>query len=325
LYKTQSHFFNEWHCIGISNKINFAKPYKANIGDLPLVIWKQPQTGKLVSTINICKHMGSKLDNGAVLDNGCLKCPYHGLEMSENDKFGITSEFQGKIFWSYQPNKKQPEPLPFYNNPNYQKSFLQIDMDCSLPDSAYNTMDMRHPEYVHNKLIGFGNSIPPDNIKYFRYIDKKIGMSFDYSSNKFMKYLNDNVVKTENFHMYSYPSFSWSKVSFNKKNLIIGVHLLPIEKKKTRWYITVCNNYYKTEIQQRFLEYLTQTILDQDFLQMKNQYEDNSLKKEVMFQHTFSNEEPITELKELFENYKYPNIRDVIKMYKESKLNSNIE
>ena len=40
--------------------------------------------------------------------------------------------------------------------------------------------------------------------------------------------------------MYLYPSFSWSKVSFHKNNLIIGVNLLPLENKKTRWYASGC-------------------------------------------------------------------------------------
>ena len=62
-YSSIPSFFNNWHCIGISEKINFKSPYKANIGELPLVIWKNPKTNNLLSTINICKHMGSKLDN----------------------------------------------------------------------------------------------------------------------------------------------------------------------------------------------------------------------------------------------------------------------
>ena len=81
-------------------------------------------------------------------------------------------------------------------------------MKSSLTDSAYNTMDLRHPEYVHNKLFGFGSIIPPQNVKYYKYIDNNsVGLSFDYSSNDRMKMLNDNVKKTTNFHMFVYPSF----------------------------------------------------------------------------------------------------------------------
>jgi phenylpropionate dioxygenase-like ring-hydroxylating dioxygenase large terminal subunit len=315
-YKLSS-FFNHWHCVGIKEKISFLTPYKTNIGDLPLVIWKNPNTKNLVSTINICKHMGSKLDNGIITNDGCLKCQYHGLELSEKDGFGQAMEFDGKIFWSYKPYKKEPYHIPYYNNKNYESSYLEIDMKCSLTDSAYNTMDLRHPEYVHNKLFGFGSIIPPQNVKYYKYMDNNsIGLSFDYSSNQRMNMLNDNIKKTSNFHMFVYPSFSWSKVSFDKKNLIIGVNLLPVSPTITRWYITIRSNYYKSYYEKKFLKFLTQTILNQDYDQMKNQYPDNDLKRTILFNYIFNNEEPILELKKMFEDYRYPDIEQIIKLYK---------
>jgi len=314
---TKPSFFNDWHCIGINEKINFLKPYKANIGDLPLVIWKNPNNNKLISTINICKHMGSKLDNGLITDEGCLKCQYHGLELSNTDSFGEAIEIDGKIFWSYNPIIKKPYRIPYGNNKNYESSYLEIDMDCSLTDSAYNTMDLRHPEYVHNNFLGFGSIIPPENINYYKYKDNRsVGLSFDYYSNKRMKLLNDNIKKTRNFHMFVYPTFSWSKVNFDKKNLIIGVNLLPISPTKTRWYITIRSNYYKSSYEKKFLQFLTQTILNQDYIQMKNQYQENDLKRAILFNHIFNNEEPILELRNMFKHYKYPDINEVIKLYK---------
>jgi len=313
--------FNYWHCIGISNKIDLSKPYSINIGELPLVIWKDKKNNKLLSTINICKHMGSKLSNGKITENGCLKCQYHGLEISENDKFGEAIEYEGKLFWAIDPIKKKPEGLPYFNNNNYEKIYLEIDMECSLVDSAYNTMDLRHPEYVHSQLMGgFGSNIPPENIKCFKYkSNDRVGLSFDYSANKIIKFLNENISQTNNFHMYVYPSFSWSKVSINNKNLIIGVNLLPLEKNKTRWYITVCHNYYKSEWGKNFMKILTLTILNQDFIQMQNQYIDNDLKNAILFKHMFNDEEPILELRNMFKDYKYPDIKLCVDLYMNQK------
>jgi hypothetical protein len=93
--------------------------------------------------------MGSKLDNGFITKQGCLKCNYHGLEYTDLDQFGNILEQDGKIFWAYKPTRTSPFKIPFFNNPNYEKSFLTIDMDASLTDSAFNTMDLRHPEFVH--------------------------------------------------------------------------------------------------------------------------------------------------------------------------------
>ena len=309
-------FFNNWHCIGIKENIDLSKPYKINIGELPLVIWKNKNTNQLLSTINICKHMGSKLDKGKITVDGCLKCPYHGLELSSNDCFGKTIEHEGKLFWSYKPEIKSPYNIPFFNNKNFATSYLEIDMECSLTDSAYNTMDLRHPEYVHGGFFGFGNSIPPKNIKHYKYSDSKIGLSFDYQSKQNIQSLNSQSKFTNNFHMYLYPTFTWSKVTFDRnKHLIIGVNLLPLENKKTRWYVTICNNYFTTEAKNDFLKLLAFTILRQDFTQMRNQHVEDGLKKAMLFNHIFKDEDVIIWLKDMLSSYEYPDISTCVELY----------
>jgi len=320
-YITCFDFFNHWQCIGILNKIDFSKPYKINIGDLPLVVWKDNINNQLISTINICKHMGSTLDQGKITDTGCLKCPYHGLELTEKDSFGQILEHEGKLFWSCQPFIKKPFAVPFFNNKDYETSFLEIDMPGSLTDSAYNTLDLRHPEFVHGSILGFGNNEPAKNIKHFTFNkgvnDKRLGLSFDYLSNPAITALNKNVKETNNFHMYVYPSFSWSKVTFNKNNLIIGVNLLPLENKKTRWYVTIAHNYYQSPFGKKLMETLASMILKQDFEQMTKQADENDLKKMMLFEHVFKDEEIIIQLKDIMENYEYPSMDKCVKLYKE--------
>jgi hypothetical protein len=312
-----SSFFRSWHCIGIKNNIDFSIPYKINIGDLPLVLWKDEKRNQLLTTVNICKHMGSSLDNGKITGDGCLKCQYHGLEFSDKDTFGKTVEFQGKLFWSYKPICETPDNLPFYDDKNYVKSFLQIDMYSSLQDSAYNTMDVRHPEYVHR--LGFGSNETPKNIRQYMYDEKTIGLDFEYLSNKVMRSLNNHVKSTKNSHIFSYPSFSYSKVSFDDNHLIIGVNLLPLAPKKTRWYITICHNYQKSKVGQDFMKVLASTILNQDYFQMRNQYKENALKKEILFQHVFPEEEVILWINDMFNQYEYPDIEQCAELYKDYK------
>ena len=315
-----STFFNHWHCLGVKKKLNLGeKPYSINVGDLPLVIWEQK--GKLVSTIGICKHMGSILDNNSEITfQGCLKCPYHGLEYSAKDQFGEITEHEGKLFWSYSPTTKNPPSVPFFNNPQFATSFLEIVMEGSLQDSAYNTMDIRHPEFVHS--LGFGNSIPPQNIKHHFYSSNKIGLSFDYPANPLIRKLNridKNIVCTKNFHMFEYPSFSWSKVTFGEKHLIMGVHLCPLAEKKTKWTLTICHNYYQDELGQKLIQSLAKIILSQDFIQMQNQSPENVLKNTLMFQHMFENEEAVLSIKEMFnKNYQYPDLKECAFLIKES-------
>ena len=305
-------FFNHWNCIAIRENIDITKPTRINIGELPLVLWKSKSKNEWITTLNICKHMGSKLDNGLITDNGCLKCRYHGLEISKDDRFGETMEYEGKIFWSYKPIHKKPHRVPFFHNKDYETSFLQVDMDASLQDSAFNTMDLRHPEYVHKG--GFGSNLPPTNIKQYQYKDR-IGLAFDYPSNPIMKKLNENTGNTHNFHMFVYPTFTWSRVSFNDKHLIIAVNLLPLGNKKTRWFVTLCHNYYKTPFQKNIMKGLATFILSQDYLQMKNQYPENKLKSAVLFNHIFKDEDVILWLRAQFSQYQYPDINVCLDLY----------
>jgi phenylpropionate dioxygenase-like ring-hydroxylating dioxygenase large terminal subunit len=322
-YITSFDFFNHWQCIGILNKIDFSKPYKINIGELPLVIWKDKINNQLISTINICKHMGSTLDQGKITDSGCLRCPYHGLEFGKKDSFGEVLEHEGKLFWAHEPFHKKPFNTPFFNNNAYETSLLEIDMPGSLTDSAYNTLDLRHPEFVHGSILGFGNNEPAKNIKHFVFNknkdyknDQRLGLSFDYTSNAAITALNKNVKETNNFHMYLYPSFSWSKVSFDKNNLIIGVNLLPLENKKTRWYVTIGHNYYQSPFGKKLMETLASIILKQDFEQMTKQADETELKKIMLFEHVFKDEEVIIKLKEMMQNYEYPSMEKCIQLYK---------
>jgi len=309
--------FRHWTCLGIQNTIDFSRPFSVNVGDLPLVLWKNHNTGKIQSVVNICRHMGSRLDNGIITDTGCLKCNYHGLEFTDTDNFGEIAEHEGKIFWAYKPTEKMPHKIPFFDNKNYIHSFLQVDMDASLVDCALNSVDLRHPEFVHNKLFGFGSNIPPTDLKHYEYPDlNSIGLSFQYQSSKIVQSMNDAVTLTKNFHMYTYPSFTWSKVSFLKKDLIISVNLQPLTPNKSRWYVTLCHNYYTNEIQKHVMRGLAGAILTQDYVQMKNQYEENSLKRAVVMNYTFGNEEAILNLYKMFyDSYKYPSIDECTRFY----------
>jgi phenylpropionate dioxygenase-like ring-hydroxylating dioxygenase large terminal subunit len=310
-------FFNHWHCVGFKDNINFNKPFVTNIGDLPLVLWKD-NNDKILSSLNICPHMGSKLDNAIVTEHGCLQCQYHGLNLTKGiNTFGEVIEFQDKIHWAYKPTNAKPYSIPFFNNPKFVKSHIVIDMNAPLNDCAYNTMDVRHPEFVHSGLFGFGSRKPPTNVKQFNY-KNGVGLEFDYSSNKFIENFN-KAKSTHNFHIFNYPSFTWSKVSFNGNNLIISVDLLPISKTKTRWFVTICHDYFTDNHGMMTMKVLASKILFDDWKQMTNQYQDSLLKKEVLFGHVFKDEEVILWLNEKFKDYKYPNDIEVTKLYKDHK------
>lgn len=307
-------FFQHWHCIGIKEFIDSTKPFKVQIGELPLVLWKGKSQWH--TTLNVCKHMGAQLDNGIVTHNGCLKCTYHGLEMTPQDQFGQVKEHEGKIFWAYEPHRKTPFHTPFFENKQFETSFLQIDMDASLRDSAFNTMDLRHPEYVHQG--GFGSNIPATKVKHYRFRES-VGLGFEYESNTMMKTVNEQTRITHNFNMYYYPSFVWTRVTFKEKQLIIAVNFLPLEPKKTRWFITICHNYYKTPMGKNMMKGLASLILSQDFFQLKNQYPENALKSAILFGHAYEDEDALLLLYEQFKEYQFPTIEKSLELFKDSR------
>jgi phenylpropionate dioxygenase-like ring-hydroxylating dioxygenase large terminal subunit len=312
-----------WTCIGVQEHIDWSKPYRVQLGDLPLVIWsdgQSPSTTKLkhpaeqnsfFSTINICPHMGSKLDNGIITPQGKLQCQYHGKEFDKKDQFGQVKLHEGKIFWALDPIHPSPHPIPYFHHPNYVHSFLELDMDAGLKDCALNSMDLRHPEYVHR--MGFGSPIPATNIKNYLYPSRKgyadrVGLSFDYQSNPIMQQINQNFEPTHNFHMFVYPTFSWSRVSFQDKHLIVALNLLPLSPNKTRWYVTLIHNYSKTKVQKQVMKLLALTIMKQDFVQMRMQQPESALKTARMFEQCFDDESVILRLYNMLEDYEYPSI-----------------
>ena len=301
-----SPFFRAWHCVGIVNSIDVTRPYVVNIGELPLVFWNN--NNNFFSTINICRHMGSKLSNAAIV-SGNLKCQYHGLLTKPEDAFGKTMIHEGKLFWSYDPIVKTPYSVPFYNNSEYEVSNLEITMPCSIPDGAYNTMDTRHPEYVHSGLFGFGSTNLPIDVKNFEYKSdpNSIGLSFKYSTTS-LATIGQNL--SDNFHMFRYPSFTWSRVTFEKnKHLIVAVHMLPLGIKQTKWFVTICHNYKRSFIEREIFRTMALTILNQDHTQMTSQVPENKLKASSLFQYVFEDENILLKMRDYYNSkYEYPDV-----------------
>lgn len=340
-------FFNHWTCIGVIKNIDFTRPYKSNIGELPLVTWRgdggsaaTADGGKLYTTIDICKHMGSRLSAGEIV--GCshgdktsvLKCPYHGLEYGANDALGETIEYQGKLFWrgvaaAAAAAGGLPPAVPFYNNAEFRTTVLEYTMDASLYDSAYNTMDILHPEFVHNRGgIGFGSSVPPSGLRILHPDENSVAMMFGYKSNRVVRGAGAGAGaeaggrSTENYHVFQYPGFTWSRVSFERKNhIIIAVHFCPVAPKKTKWYVTLCHNYQTSPIGHEFVKTMARIILGQDKGQMENQAPENALKKELLFKHTFPGEDAILWLEREFRErgYVYPDAEYAAKYLREQK------
>jgi hypothetical protein len=52
---------------------------------------------------------------------------------------------------------------------------------------------------------------------------------------------------------------------------------------------------------------------------MKNQHKEDALKKAMLFDHKFNDEEVILWLRDMFKDYKYPDIEQCVEIYNDSK------
>jgi hypothetical protein len=67
------------------------------------------------------------------------------------------------------------------------------------------------------------------------------------------------------------------------------------------------------------MKFIASIILGQDFVQMKNQHKEDKLKKAMLFDHKFKDEEVILWLKDMFASYEYPNEDQCVEIYNEYK------
>jgi phenylpropionate dioxygenase-like ring-hydroxylating dioxygenase large terminal subunit len=308
--------YRNWNCIGVEKYIDTSKPFSFNVGDIPLVAWKNNNTYS--STLNICKHFGSKLDDGWI-DNNCLVCPYHGYKHGANDICGTVVSFDEKLWWSYDPINKTPYKLPDVFD-DFNTQYIETVMDESLPLCIYNSMDINHAEYIHGDIFGFGSENPVKSYDHFNINDNNIiSTNFKYhikNNIRLISNINIDSIEhnTNNYHEFIYPSTTWSLVenSHNDNKLIIHVDMCPIEKYKTKWIITIKNNYMNKILSKYLLKFITNLILTQDNNQFKKQCKNDLLRSKYLLQNKLKYENHIEDIHNKFKTYKYPELDDFL-------------
>jgi nitrite reductase/ring-hydroxylating ferredoxin subunit len=195
-------FVREWHPIGIENQIDRNKPYVFNIGKLPMVLWYD--NNNPIATLNICKHLGAKLDN-AIINNGCLHCTNHLTGYNQTDALGKIVAKNGLLWWSFKSYTKNPAA-------NFKKGDTKLDI---------NYID------INVNLLNV--------VLEFIYSNNKIKTK--QRNNRFLFY--EKLFNAEHRFYYKYPYYLKGSIN-NKINYTIN--FLPLEENKTRLFISIANN-----------------------------------------------------------------------------------
>jgi nitrite reductase/ring-hydroxylating ferredoxin subunit len=66
-----------WWAVARSEEVTSAKPINVDIGDQPIVLWRDAQ-GNVRALEDRCPHRRAPLSLGCVLGNGMIQCGYHG-------------------------------------------------------------------------------------------------------------------------------------------------------------------------------------------------------------------------------------------------------
>jgi nitrite reductase/ring-hydroxylating ferredoxin subunit len=308
--------FREWYCVGFEKNIDRTKPYQFNIGELPLVTWIDNKNNTY-STINICKHMGATLSNGEISNSGSLICPNHKLQYNYNDKFGVTTFYQNKLWWSYDPIEILPPKIPLYNN-KYETIYMEFDINSYITECLINFMNVNN----YYNPIGYKLNLEPSNVNNYRFNFNNVGISFDYNM---LTNLNKNIKLSDIFLYYKYPSTIWFRSSmryreknrFEYDNIFLNVNLLPINTNKTKWYITVTfNNLQKSSIRKDTIQKYIYNMLMKQFELLSNQ-SNNVLLKQYMMTHRkqIINDNINQDFEYLLKRYRYPDVQTVLNLY----------
>ena len=274
-----------WHPLGFTNSFR-DRPKRVEFnnedgGFKALVVWKQ-STGGYLARPDVCAHLGAKLSKGKIMGNGCIQCPYHGLQFGPNAAYeearemhGIVHEENGLLWWNKDPNEKYKSFCSEIRNfrPGDVVTRWEMEVKASFSDCYRNSMDLHHAGYVHEST--FGNKARDPDGTEIKWLDERtMRADFYYYSNDNYKGVTGE--KTSNYHVFQQPSTTWNKVlnQAGDKYVFIHVAMRPTSPTTTKWYVTGSSNYMPDMIPNEISEYMMKRITQQvAFIEDKTQLE----------------------------------------------------
>ena len=281
-----------WHPLNFEKEhLSLNTAERIEFSDSNYVLWKSGDRTYSMRP-DVCPHQGSKL-SGAIIKEGSIICPYHGLEIGPNSEapppcketVGVCEVSQGIIWWSH--DKKSDKKLIPYcekldENPDSPLCRFTTDISASFSDCFKNSMDFHHAAFVHKNT--FGNYAGEPSLIEERWnVKGELEGNFLYGSNEV--YATYTGGTTENSHVYCEPSTTYNIVlGKDGKYMIIHVAMRALRKYKTRWFLTSSSNFVPGgPIGRAILERMTKKVaIEEDGVQLSKMATD-----EEKIEHSF--------------------------------------
>ena len=161
-----------WHVACRSDQLG-EDPVARTVLGWPLALYREPERGGVGAVLDRCPHRNVRLSKGAVDQDDCLVCPYHGWRFdSEGSCRGIPGLLQGQsetvskrsipalaaveqdgFIWVWGDAESEPvgRPLriPFVDDPDYVAIHREYLFECTLHAALENALDVPHTSFVH--------------------------------------------------------------------------------------------------------------------------------------------------------------------------------
>lgn len=237
---------------------------------------------------DLCRHRGSALSLGKVVEGNELRCAYHGWTYNAEGRVTRvpakeelsaafanvqvpsypTHEVSGLIYTTLGAPKFPPPEIAELDDPSYQ--FLHLDVyewDCSLPRRLENYFDFSHFAWVHDGVLGDSeepriHDYDVDRVRgELRFIAGPFVEFTDNVKNNPESATTDKVGIMKQYQVFMPNAMKLNSDAGVTEDYVLWVAIAPVGRKRTRCFTYVGRNYPGEDADFRAF---AQTITDQD-------------------------------------------------------------
>lgn len=266
---------NQWYAILPSNVVKSGQVIGVKRCNLNLILFRNEKK-QLSCLVDKCSHRGAALSKGS-LKNGCLKCPFHGIEFdlkgqcqfipalgkenqSDLSRFNIeeyiVKEESEIIYLWYGDKEKITDSIPFfydYLDSSYKYSELKDHWNTHYSRAIENQLDVVHLPFVHHNTIGRGNKTLVNGPKVV-FINEIMRTSADNEVDLGQKPKPAQDAKIKKTHLnFLFPNIWMNHISEKIKVLI---YFAPVDEENTILYIRFYNKITSIGLFDAFISFI---------------------------------------------------------------------